>query len=209
MTPSVALNLRHPDPDACVVDQEQRLTLHHVEWKQYVALRKLLDDVAGLRMTYLEGVLEIMSPSSEHERVKTLTARLLEAYAEEIDVPLNGFGSTTFKKKAKELGLEPDECYWLGPPRTKFPDIAIEVIITSGPWIDRLAVYRGLGVPEVWFWEDGRYRIHQLGSRGYEERPRSRFLPHLDPALLLRYLRREDQTAAVKAFRRAIRRASE
>jgi hypothetical protein len=28
----------------------------------------------------------------------------------ERDVPLNGYGSTTFRKRAKERGIDPDEC---------------------------------------------------------------------------------------------------
>jgi len=204
MNASAALKLRHFEDEVVAVNEDRFFVLHNVSWKEYVGVRRLLDDHAGLRMTYLEGVLEIMSPSVEHERIKKLTARLVEAYAEERDLRLDGYGQATFKKKAKKRGLEPDECYWFGPQRGDHPDLAIEIVLTSGT-IDRLEVYRGLGVPEVWFWIEGRYQIWQLGPRGYTESPRSRFLPELDPALLARYVRRLDQTAAVKAFRRAIR----
>ncbi|MEG4506483.1 Uma2 family endonuclease [Microcoleus sp. F6_B4] len=34
------------------------------------------------------------------------------------------------------------------------PDLAIEVVFTSGG-IDKLQLYKRLGIPEVWFWEDG------------------------------------------------------
>jgi len=115
---------------------EQRLALHGVTWEQYETLRTTLDHMPGLRMTYLEGVLEITSPSLDHEAIKTSLARLLEIYALERDVPLNGYGSTTFRKRAKERGLEPDECYCVGPIK-EVPDIAIEVVLSSGG-IDKL-----------------------------------------------------------------------
>jgi hypothetical protein len=45
-----------------------------------------------------------------------MIARLLEAYAEEKNVTLNGFGSWTIKSEPDERGAEPDECSSLGPP---------------------------------------------------------------------------------------------
>jgi Uma2 family endonuclease len=157
-------------------------------------------------MTYLEGELENMSPSSRHEAIKTLLARLIEAWAEEHDVPLNGYGSTTYRDAAAARALEPDECYVVGGPK-EVPDLAIEVVVTGGG-IDKLAVYRGLGVPEVWFWVDGRIAIYQLGSGGYASSPRSALLPGLDPSDLAGTLAEADeceQTQAVKAFRARIR----
>jgi len=41
------------------------------------------------------------------------------------------------------------------------PDIAIEVVLTSGG-IEKLPVYAGLGVREVWFWEDDAFHLHAL-----------------------------------------------
>src|SRR5438093_38271 len=87
------------------VDVDQRIVLYSVSWQRYEALRALLDDVAGLRMTYLEGTLEIMRPSRTHERVKKLVARLVEMYATARDIALYGYGSMTFRKEAKERGL--------------------------------------------------------------------------------------------------------
>lgn len=176
-----------------------RLLIHGVSWGRYVLIRELLDDHPGLRMTYLEGTLEIMSPSPEHEREKTLIARLIEAWALVRRVPLNGYGSTTFRKEAKERGAEPDECYVLGSPLVEVPDIAIEVVLTSGG-IDKLAVYQGLGVPEVWFYRKGGFSLHRLEAGGYVAIARSRFLPDLDLELLTRFIDGDDQTAAVRAY---------
>ena len=176
-----------------------RLLLHGVSWGRYVLIRELLDDQPGLRMTYLEGTLEIMSPSRQHERKKTLIARLIEAWAVARRVSLNGYGSTTFRKEAKERGLEPDECYVLGTPLEEVPDIAIEVVLTSGG-IDKLAVYQGLGVLEVWFYRKGGFYLHRLEGASYVPVARSRFVPELDLELLARFLESDDQTAAVLAY---------
>lgn len=185
------------------VDVDRRLTLYNISWAQYEAMRTLLDDVAGLDMTYLEGTLELMSPSRRHEQVKTLVARLVEIFALERGLPLNGYGNMTFKKEAKKRGLEPDECWSLGEMK-EVPDIAFEAVITTGD-IDKLEVYVGPAIPEVWFWRDGKFRIYEFGGGVYRERAGSAFLPDLDFALLARFAEQEDQTAAVRAFRDALR----
>ena len=169
-------------------EEDQRIVIHGgVTWDQYEAVRAALDHIAGLRMTYIDGALEIMSPGRRHEGVKKLVARLVELYAFEMDIDLNGYGSMTFGKKAKKRGLEPDECWTVGEMPTQkskeYPEIAFEVVITSGG-LDKLDAYQGLGVPEVWFWQHGRFSIHRLGRRGYEAVQRSRFLPGLDFHLL-------------------------
>ena len=82
-------------------------------------------------MTYLGGVLEFMTTSREHERIKKMLARLLEAWALETGVPLNGYGATTFRKRASARGLEPDECYCVGVLRD-VPDLAVEVALSRG-----------------------------------------------------------------------------
>lgn len=192
--------------DAAALRQDSRVIISGVTWGRYVAIRELLDDHPGLRMTYLEGVLEITSPSPEHERRKSIIGRLIEMYAVEKRLPLNAYGSTTFRKEAKERGAEPDECYVLGAvidESKDMPDIAIEVMLTSGG-IDKLEVYRGLGVPEVWFFEDGGFALHRLGDGAYAPIARSTFLPGLDLELLASFVDRADQTAAVIEYRNAI-----
>lgn len=156
-------------------------------------------------MTYLEGVLEIMSPSRLHEDVKTRIARLLEIFALERDLPLYGYGSMTFHSEPNARALEPDECYALGKPQTEGPaDLAIEVVVTGGG-IDKLAVYRGLGVREVWIWEEGKIHAYELGANGYEERAESKVIPGIDLAELARLASDPDQHAVLKAYRDQLR----
>jgi Uma2 family endonuclease len=181
---------------------ERRFVLHNVSWTQYLSLRELLDEQRGLRVTYLRGRLELMSPSPRHERIKTLIARLLEIYALEQGLALNGDGSTTFRAEAVASGLEPDECYSIGPPGD-VPQMALEVVLQRGG-IDKLEVYRGLEVPEVWIWQRDRLVIYLLGPTGYQESARSALLPDLDVVRLAGFVTDEhlaDQTGAARAFR--------
>jgi Uma2 family endonuclease len=185
-------------------DVDERVILNGISWRDYCVLRDLLDG-PGVRMTYLEGALEIMTPSRLHEEVKKRISRLLELYALERDIPLQGYGSTTFRHEPKERGLEPDECYVAGKPQSEgFPDLAIEVTVTSGG-IDKLEVYRGLGVREVWMWDGGRIFVYVLGPDGYEERGGSEVVAGIDLDVVARFAGEIDQHAALKAYREELR----
>jgi Uma2 family endonuclease len=181
---------------------DQRLLLHGVSWGRYCVMRELLDSSA-VRFAYLEGALEIMSPSPRHEFLKKQIARLLELFSLERGVPLIGYGSTTFRREAKERGVEPDECYCVGRELGEGPDIAIEVVLLN--WtINKLSIYAGLGVGEVWLWREDAFEIYRLEGdryRALEPADRSTFIPELDFAVLADFVRRPDQYAAVLAFR--------
>ena len=183
--------------------------LRGVPWWTYVALRDALDDHAGLKLTYLEGTLELMSPSLLHEDVKTIIARLLEVWAMERDIDLRGFGSTTFRREARQRGLEPDECYKLGKlAEDAVPDIAIEVVVSSA-LVDKLSVYAGLGLAEVWVWQPSTAAIivNRLVDGAYQQCERSEVLPALDLVELARFVQPgENQTALAKAYQAALRR---
>lgn len=185
---------------------EARFVLHGVPWWTYVAMRDALDE-QGLKMTYLRGSLELTSLSTLHAELKTIIARLLETWAMERDVDLRGFGGATFRREAKERGLEPDECYKLGPlDEDSVPDIAIEVVVSS-PLLDKLQVYAGLEVPEVWEWRPGGTIVvlALVGDR-YERRERSGVLPDLDLALLSRFIQPgQSQTGLARAYQAALR----
>lgn len=180
---------------------EQRMVIYGVRWKDYVILREALD-TPGLRMTYCEGAIELMSPSRMHERAKKSAARLIELYAFLLGLPLVGYGSTTFRREAKERGAEPDECWRLGSQMRdgEFPDIVLEVIFTK-PGIDKLHVYGGFEVPEVWLWRDEAFELYRRGREGgFLRVEHSAFLPELDFAVLARFVPREDQDVALREF---------
>src|SRR5258706_14729395 len=182
---------------------DHRVTLHDVSWDQYEALLAMRGDRGGVRMTYLKGELELMSSSRSHESIKKTIARMLEAYGEEMGLELNGFGSMTLRSKPKERGVEPDECYELGGPK-EFPDIAIEVVWTSGG-LDKLDIYQAFGVREVWVWVDRHIEVHALRSGQYELLARSEILPEIDLASMAELADSANQTAAVREFRMKVR----
>jgi Uma2 family endonuclease len=201
--------MAHPAglPLSAQVPPDQRMLIRGVSWKDYVILREALD-TPGLRMTYCEGALELIRPSREHELWKKSIARLIELYAFLRGVPLVGYGSTTFRREAKERGAEPDECWCVGArmDEGELPHIVLEVVCTQ-PLLDKLYVYDGLGVPEVWIWQDGAFALHRRRAEGgYHPIARSDFLPELDFALVARFATREDQDVALREFAAAVQR---
>ena len=194
-------------PGTAAPAEDQRIVLNDVSWADFELILQIRGDSAGVRITYLNGVLELMSPSVDHEGVKTTLGRLLEAYAEELGLPFNGFGSWTLKKATRARALEPDECYSLSVGRPIRPDLAIEVVWTAGG-IDKLEVYRGLGVGEVWFWRDGVIEVMVLVDDHYERRERSALLPDLDLVELAAHIDPENQTESVKRYRQTLRRTA-
>lgn len=184
---------------------DARVVVNSVPWSTYVTMRDLLDAAgSGVRLTYLEGTLEITSPSNDHESLKKLLARLLEAWSDERGIDLEGLGSTTFRKEAAERGLEPDECYCVGEMRA-LPDIAIEVVVSSGI-VDKLAVYAGLEIPEVWVLKDDALTVYRLEGGTYRAQASSDVVPSLDLAHLASFVRvGAKQSAAVRAYRGELR----
>jgi len=200
-----------PPPEASLAvstaPDEQRLLLHGVAWDEYCRISDQFDDRPAIHLTYLSGALEIMTAGGEHEELKKRIARLVEAWSEELGIDLRGIGSTTFRKKAKERGLEPDECYTLGqrprvasPQGIDRPDIALEVIVTS-PLLDKLTVYAGLEVPEVWVWRANAFQVFLLEGDAYHPHERSRLLPELDLAMIAELALEPNQLDAVRALR--------
>lgn len=182
---------------------DERVLLYDVCWEDYERLLAMRGERSVPRITYLEGTLELMSPSIDHEYIKTNIARILEAWALQRRVRLNGFGSWTLKRRRVKRGAEPDECYVLGPARKRKPDLAIEVVWTHGG-LDKLEVYRRLGVGELWIWEHGRIDVYVLNDSQYVQATRSLLLPEMDLELLARFAIVTDQLDAVEGFLAAI-----
>ena len=180
-------------------DPELRQVISGVSWEQYEQLLAEVGDDAPWRITYLDGVLELMSPSRRHESNKTLIGSLLEDYFKEKRIPFFPMGSTTLRKQAKQSGAEPDESYCVGTDK-EFPDLAIEVVITSGS-IQKLQVYKRLGVREVWFFQQNQFEVHYLRGEDYEQIAASEVLPSLDLSLLAEFALASDPLTAALEFR--------
>ncbi|MEB3177521.1 MAG: Uma2 family endonuclease [Nostocaceae cyanobacterium] len=185
------------------LETEERFIATEVSWNQYEALLLKLENHSSLRVTYLDGVLEILSPSRRHEGIKKRIATLLEVYFEESNTEYFPLGSTTFRRQEKRGGTEPDESYCIGVEK-EFPDLAIEVVFSSGG-TDKLAVYKRLGVTEVWFWENSQFSLYRWFGDKYEPISCSELLPNLNLELLAEYVQLPNQLSAVKGFRQHLR----
>jgi Uma2 family endonuclease len=192
-----------PAPPDRSQDPDQRVILGGIDWWQFEAFLAIRGDRAGVRVTYLEGELEIMSPSRTHEALKTLIARLLEAYADETGLVFEGYGSLTMRNAPNQRAIEPDECYAVGAAKES-PDLAVEVIWTHGG-LDKLDVYRGLGVREVWIWRKDQLKAYELRGGAYVEVSQSVVIPGLSPSFIAGFLDWETQTEALRKMRVALR----
>jgi Uma2 family endonuclease len=185
---------------------DQRVIMHRIPWSHYEAELAVRGEKSVPRISFLRGTLELMSPSRDHARISQWIARLVEVFAEEHGVELSPYGSWTLKHP-ELAGAEPDQCYIVGEELAKQrPDLAIEVVWTSGGGgIDKLEIYRWLGIEEVWFGVGDQITVHVLRGDRYERMSRSAWLPGLDAALLCSYLDRPLLSVAKREYRAALR----
>jgi hypothetical protein len=74
-------------------------------------------------------------------------------------------------------------------------------VIRTDPLLDKLHVYDGLGVSEVWIFRSGAFELYHRGEPGgYDRVERSSFLLELDFELVARFVMREDQDVALREF---------
>jgi Uma2 family endonuclease len=196
--PPLAAKARRGEPD-------QRVLLRGVTWKEYETILAIRGDAVTPRMTYLAGDLELLAPSIDHETITGTLARLVEAYADAAEFALHPYGAWTVRHPGRARAIEPDACYAVGGLKTNTPDLAIEVVWTPGG-LDKLEVYQGLGVREVWLWQHDHTEVHSLRARGYKRVTQSELFPALDVGLLARFAMRPG-SAAVRAFLTALREA--
>ena len=191
-------------------DPEERLTISGVSWESYEKLLAKLEDNSHYRITYLDEILEIVSPSQKHETVKSRIGFLLEFYFCKKKINHFSMGSTTVRNRLKQVGAEPDECYCFDDNEKEIPDLAIEVTITSGS-IKKLETYSRLGVKEVWFWKKNKFSLYYLRDLkqfvenfGYEEIQSSELIPELNIAFLSECVTIPNQVDAWEQFEKGI-----
>lgn len=180
-------------------------TLDGATWADFQRMLELRGERPVPRFAYLEGSLEIMSPSRSHEQIKSMLGCLIEAWCFEREVDISPYGSWLLESKVDARGIEPDECYVLGDdPDPAVPDLAIEVVWTSGG-IDKLEIYRKLGVREVWYWKQEQLQLYALRQANYEPIAHSELLPGIDHELILSFVDVRPMTRAVRELRSALR----
>jgi Uma2 family endonuclease len=198
-------------------ESETRIVLENVSWEVFVALA---DERRGSvpRMTYDEGVLEMMRPKRKHENISCLLGRMIEAYSEIKGIEILSVASVTVKRSDLKKAYEADESYYVtnidnvlskeeldfdvDPP----PDLVIEVELTSCA-IDKLELFAAMRVREVWRHDGTSVRFYRLSNGRYEFILESKELPGLSSDLINRFLDQRLQageTTWIRAFRSEI-----
>ena len=199
--------------------RQEHVYLLGVSYATYEALVTEVGDHRNLRFTYDHGRMEIMSPTQDHEQGKRLIGQMIDALTEELNIPRMSCGSTTFRNKLRDCGLEPDESYYIqheaevrgrtvklgeDPP----PDLVLEIDVTTSV-MDRFPIYAALGFPEIWQYVDGEIVIHLLQKNGqYAVGQHSLALPMVAVNKLVEQLDRcheTDETTWIRAFRKWVR----
>lgn len=191
------------------VEHDHIVILSGASWADYQRALEIRGERRTPRIAYLEGCLQLMSPSRYHESISSVLGGLVEAWCIDRAIDVTPVGSWTIERKELERGAEPDECYIFGDgdgiDDWVRPDLAIEVVWTSGG-LSKLEIYRGLGVPEVWTWQKGVLHVHCLQDQKYVECSSSAALPDIDLTLLARLAQVRPMTRAVRDLRAAMSR---
>jgi Uma2 family endonuclease len=194
---------------------ERRFLLPHVGWQCYEALLAGIGNRRSIRVTYDRGNVELMSPLFEHETYGDVLATFIEILLDEFGIDYKPAGSTTFRREDQERGLEPDRSFYIAnvgailgrrtldlsidPP----PDLAIEVEITRSA-LDRMGVYAGLGIPEVWRCDGESLFVHRLVAGAYEIVEASPTFPRVPVAELMQVVRQvawDGKPQMIRTFR--------
>ena len=170
-------------------------------------------------MTYDQGVLELVTPSTPHEKAAQTLTLLVEIVAATLHTPSLNVGSTTYRRQDLQRGFEPDASFYVqneslvrdrpfidlnvDPP----PDLVIEMEMSRSAR-DKLPLFASLGIPELWRSDGQRITILLLEQDQYHESSSSLALPVLTSDVLTRFLAesrimtRPDWFEAVSAWAR-------
>jgi len=197
---------------------EQRVVIEPVRWSTYVALVEDADSRRG-RMTYDQGVLEIMSPSKSHEQIGRLIGRMIEAFTEERRIEIVSVASVTVKLESLQRGFAADEAYYIqraGQVRSlqeldftvhPAPDLVVEVDISRSS-MSKLLLWAAFGVLEVWRYRGESLTVYQLRGDGYRETSESSMLPGFPLEMIGPVIARRTEvgeTQLIRSFRESLR----
>ncbi len=165
-----------------------QLLVNQVNWLMFENILAELGESTAARLSYSNGLLEIMVPLPEHEVDKIIIGNLIEIILEELNHEFWCLGSTTLKNDQMNHAVEPDTCFYIehekqirskkrlnlsqDPP----PDLALEIDLTSRTHFDN---YEKLGVPELWRYDGKILEIHLLQAGIYRVSKTSLHFPQL------------------------------
>ncbi len=174
------------------------------QWAQFKALETLLRaEYTGVRLFYLDGITELMTISPEHELIKSILDALLVSFFCQRQIDAVPMGSATLQSEYKAASAEPDLSYRLDG-QMGMPQLVVEIALSSGG-TEKLARYRRLEIPEVWFWQNNRLWIYGWDGEDYIELPQSGLLVGLEVGLLEAAVRSGKLLEAVQIFSGGLR----
>lgn len=195
------------------------LLLHDISWDEY---ERILDEFAensAYRIYYNNGVLKIMSPRANHEYPKDVVLSLVRVYADEFNIPLDSYGSTTWRQAKKLKGAEADTSFYIKNAAkvrgvkdfdvnlTIPPEVVVEIDTSNESW-DKFDIYAALNIEEIWRCDGTDFQIYRLVEGKYETVEKSVSLPLISGELLTEFLQisyEKDQTSMLKEFRERLR----
>ncbi len=176
------INTKFPLSIEYLQKQDQTLSLGGMSWEDYERFNS--EEYLSYRISYFNGVITLVSPSKNHERIAQTISILVCAYCRKFNLPYFPMGSTRLQHKPL-AGKEPDVSFAFNVDKD-IPDLAIEVIFSSGSF-DDLDKYQAIGVKEVWFWRNNKVTFYQLKTQEYIEITRSQILPNLTSQILEKF----------------------
>ncbi len=196
------------------VEPGQRVTLDNISWQEFEEIIEDLGDRRHSHIAYYKGVLEFRMPLPGHERAKVLIGDLLKIILDELHLEWESLGSTTFKNKRMEAGIEPDDCFYIqnyqsmiGKQRLNLeidpvPDLAIEVDFTSAT---QVSAYEALGISEIWRYNQGKLEINILEQGEYTKSLTSKNFPNIPIIEGISLYLEKNQDLPMSALRREFR----
>lgn len=152
------------------------------DWQQFKTMQSFLEEQSKIKISYLDGVIELMTLGEKHESIKSMIAILLGIYFWQNKIEFIPVGSATRESEIKGVSFEPDESYYIGEKKEN-PDLAIEVNITSGS-VKKLEKYQRFNIQEVWIWQENKFSLYALEDNEYKQIFQSQLLPNLNFKLL-------------------------
>ncbi len=186
--------------------QDQRFIYPGITWQQFKLIQAGFSTAANIRLFYYDNTIEILMPGREHEVFSRLIGFLIGLFCLERNIEFEPTGSMTQEREGA-VSVQADESYCFGASKP-IPDLAIEVVITSGG-PNKLQRYQALGIPEVWFWQEGQFSLYHLRNTDYEQISRSEIpeLIGLEIELLTRcvLMAQTSRLEAATTFRNALK----
>jgi Uma2 family endonuclease len=174
---------------------DDRLITLKGDWAHFKLIQQGCEQNSGTQLFYFDGTIEILMPGRPHEIFSHIIGYLLSGFLAHQGILFSALGSANQEAEGTAAS-QPDQSYCIGSVKP-IPDLSIEinsrfateVVFTSGG-IDKLQRYQAIGVPEVWFWEDGTLRLYHLRVDGYERIEQSELegLKTLDLTILKRHI---------------------